>query len=69
MAVRDTLDLKPYKIPKDLPPIGMMYAEVGGITDKPRPAELPADDIIQRLLRCFKEQVSRVDAVLLALGL
>lgn len=57
VAVSDTMDLKPYRVPKDLPAIGMMYAEVGGVTDKPRPAELQADDIIQRMLRLFKEQV------------
>ncbi|KAL6751966.1 N-ethylmaleimide sensitive fusion protein [Haematococcus lacustris] len=57
VAARDVLDLTPWKPPSTLPPAAMVYAEVGTITDKGRPAELAADPLIARLLRSFTGQV------------
>ncbi|KAG2433336.1 hypothetical protein HXX76_008400 [Chlamydomonas incerta] len=56
VSARDTLDLRPFKV-KGLPAVGMVYAKVAGILDKVRPAELQADDLIQRLIRSFGNQV------------
>ena len=56
VAVRDDLDFNPVPPPK-LPDAAMFYAEVSNFTDKPRPAELNADDLIARLIRVCKGQV------------
>ena len=56
VAVRDDLELIP-KPPPSLPDAAMIYAEVSNFTDKPRPAELNADDLIARLIRVCKGQV------------
>ncbi len=57
VAVRDPLELVPFKGQAKLPPAGMIYAEVGTITDKGRPADLEADPLIARLIRVFGGQV------------
>jgi hypothetical protein len=57
VAVRDDLELKPIAPPK-LPDAAMIYAEVSNFTtDKPRPAEINADELIARLIRICKGQV------------
>lgn len=56
VAVRDDLELKPIAQPK-LPDAAMIYAEVSNFTDKPRPAEINADELIARLIRVCKGQV------------
>ena len=63
VAVRDDLELKPMPPPK-LPDAAMIYAEVSNFTDKPRPAEINADELIARLIRICKGQVRHtVDSV------
>ena len=57
VAVRDQLELTPWRPPANLPPAGMVYGEVTTITDKGRPAELAADPLISRLVRSFQNQV------------
>ncbi|GFR52621.1 hypothetical protein Agub_g15206 [Astrephomene gubernaculifera] len=57
VSTSDPLDLRPYRPPKDLPPLGLVYAKVAGITDKVRPSELQAEEVIQRLLNLLKNQV------------
>uniref|UniRef100_A0A7S0RIV4 Vesicle-fusing ATPase n=1 Tax=Chlamydomonas leiostraca TaxID=1034604 RepID=A0A7S0RIV4_9CHLO len=57
VSARDQLEMTPWRPPANFPPIAMMYAEVGTITDKGRPAELAADPLIARLIRCFQGQV------------
>jgi hypothetical protein len=58
VSARDQLEMTPWRPPANFPAIAMMYAEVGTITDKGRPAELAADPLIARLIRCFQGQVS-----------
>ncbi len=57
VGVKDSLDLVPYRPPKDLPPLGMVYGKIGGLLDKVRPTELQAGEIIDRLLKVFSNQV------------
>jgi hypothetical protein len=57
VAVRDPVEVAPVWAPPALPDAGMIYAEVANFADKPRPAELNADDLIARLIRVFKGQV------------
>ncbi|GLI63735.1 hypothetical protein VaNZ11_006800 [Volvox africanus] len=57
VSVKDELDLRPYRVPKDLPTVGMLYGKVTGILDKARPTELQSEDIIVRLLKNFKGQI------------
>jgi vesicle-fusing ATPase len=57
VAVKDPLDILPYKPPSTLPGAAMMYAEVSNFGDKPRAVELNADDLIARLIRVFKGQI------------
>ncbi|GIL90412.1 hypothetical protein Vretimale_18282 [Volvox reticuliferus] len=57
VSAKDELDLRPYRAPKDLPTVGMVYGKVTGILDKVRPTELQADDLIHRLLRSFRGQI------------
>ncbi|KAG2487773.1 hypothetical protein HYH03_013618 [Edaphochlamys debaryana] len=57
VSARDLLDLRPYRPPKELPPIGMIYAKVAPLLEKGRPAELQAEEVIQRLLKVFKNQI------------
>lgn len=57
VATGDPLDMIPFKPPANLPVLGMMYAEVTTITEKGRPADLSADDLIARLIRTFKGQI------------
>lgn len=59
VAVRDPLEMLPYRPPANLPNVAMVYAEVTTITDKGRPAELQADDVIARLIRSFRGQARR----------
>lgn len=61
VSARDTLDLRAFKA-KGLPAVGMVYAKVAGILDKVRPAELQAEDLIQRLIKSFSNQVGGVGA-------
>ncbi len=53
----DALDLVPFKGAAKVPPAALISAEVGSVTDKARPADIPADPLISRLLNCFKSQV------------
>ncbi|GLC36429.1 hypothetical protein PLESTM_000445600 [Pleodorina starrii] len=49
--------MRAYRPPKDLPNVGMVYGKITGILDKVRPAELQAEEVIQRLIKTFKGQV------------
>ncbi|KXZ46923.1 hypothetical protein GPECTOR_39g417 [Gonium pectorale] len=48
VAAKDPLDLRPYRLPRDLPPLGMVYGKVAGILDKVRPAELQAEEVFTK---------------------
>uniref|UniRef100_A0A7R9YT48 Vesicle-fusing ATPase n=1 Tax=Chlamydomonas euryale TaxID=1486919 RepID=A0A7R9YT48_9CHLO len=57
VAVRDPVEVTPLRARPQLPDAAMIYADVANFADKPKAAELNADDLIQRLIRVFSGQV------------
>ena len=57
VLLNDSLDWVPYDPPSNLPNLGMVYGEIGFVADKGRPTDLNADEVIQRFLLCFRDQV------------
>ena len=62
IGTKDELEFKVFKAVQDLPLLGMVYAEVTTITDKARPAELQAEELIKRIIKIFKNQVCTMHA-------
>lgn len=57
VAVRDPVEVVFMFSPPQLPNASMIYGEICNFADKPKPAELNADDLIARLIRVFAGQV------------
>lgn len=57
VSAQEQVELVPYEPPSSLAGAGLVYAEVNYVVDKARPCELQANDVIERLLKCFTTQV------------
>lgn len=58
VSVRDNLDMIPYNPPPSIQSAALIYAEINYVTDKVRQMELPASEIIDRLIKDFSNQAS-----------
>ena len=58
VSVRDSVQVSPFNPSRQLPGINLLYGDIGHVTDRPIQKELQATDIIEKLLRDFKGQVS-----------
>jgi hypothetical protein len=58
VSVRDNLDMVPYNPPPSIQSAALIYAEINYVTDKVRQMELPASEIIDRLIKDFSNQAS-----------
>mmetsp|Transcript_11657 Transcript_11657/g.20672 ORF Transcript_11657/g.20672 Transcript_11657/m.20672 type:complete len:723 (-) Transcript_11657:92-2260(-) len=64
VAVRDALEMVPWRAPSTLPPAGMIYGEVGYILDKGRPVDVASDPLIARIIKTFAGQVWQTGQVI-----
>lgn len=58
VSAGDEMTLAPYSPPAGLPGAGLVYGQIDYVVDKARPCEMNANDIIERLLKCFVNQAS-----------
>jgi hypothetical protein len=67
VSVRDVLDLVPYSpAASRITNASLVYAEINYVTDKIRPMEAPASEIIDRLVKDFSNQARALPGACLA---
>jgi len=57
VSAGDEITLAPYTPPDGLPGAALVYGLIDYVVDKARPCEINANDIIERLLKCFINQI------------
>lgn len=58
IMAKEKVDLSPFNPPASLPALGMIYGEVGSVTDKlAKSIDLQAEDVISKLVKVFSNQV------------
>lgn len=57
VSAGDEMTLAPYSPPTNLSGANLVYGQIDYVVDKVRPCELNANDIVERLLKCFAHQI------------
>jgi len=58
VSVKDNLECTPFAPPPSMANIGLLYADVAFVSDKAFQREMPANELIDRLLTLFEGQAS-----------
>jgi vesicle-fusing ATPase len=57
VSVKDSVDILSYNATTNLPQAALIYAEIAHAIDKVRPVELQAGDIVDKIIKDFKQQI------------